>query len=473
MVQGSYIKNPFSSWQEFDSERVYGRTRLIQSVIEITTDRNPRAVNLVGPRWIGKTTLLKLLTDREGCFVKPEYEPAIHPDFTSARLLPVYVDMATDPEPEESLRSMADDLLAKVSSVENIDLSQIAGEIRLGQKIASLTGPEIEERIRCLAREVFRQDMRLIICLDHIDQSGLLAGRAGIRQIDRLTEYASVVIATRKMLVDVYPELAGSPLVHKLVLQRIGLLDKDAALALLSPPLDSSVPEFHLEDKALLVDYIGLHPYLLVRAARQAYEYLLSSPKGARLTRNYVEVELAPALEFIFEHLWQESAGQLRAFCRLREREEIDLEDAAQRKVLSDLQHEALICEAPNGESAYSFFSPLFGAFVARKVRASEGTPEPQKVESRRILETLELSGGTKEGRVLSILVDNAGCLVTDETILDRVWGSVQHKHALDTTVARLRGKIKQRQDLVPGRIVRYRNEGFSFEPRQDRGNVN
>ncbi|MDY7076003.1 MAG: winged helix-turn-helix domain-containing protein, partial [Chloroflexota bacterium] len=62
-----------------------------------------------------------------------------------------------------------------------------------------------------------------------------------------------------------------------------------------------------------------------------------------------------------------------------------------------------------------------------------------------------------------ALLVNAAGRVVSDEEILNTVWGGDEYKHALDTTIARLRHKIKQCRELVPGRIVRHRNKGFSF----------
>ncbi|MDY7077215.1 MAG: hypothetical protein SXV54_09855, partial [Chloroflexota bacterium] len=397
MDQNSYIQNPFSGWGEFDPRRVYGHTRLLQSIIEIVTEREPRAVNLVGPRWIGKTTVLRFLTDREGCFAQPKYKSAIGRNFTLPRLLPVYLDMATNFCPENPFATLADELYVEIGKRKDVDLHSVAREISLGEETAALGKVGVEKRMLYLAQEVAKQGVRLIVCLDHVDQTNLLADSTGIRQIDRLTKDASVVITTRKILADLYSGLAGSPLVHKLVLEKIGLLNEDAALDLLSPPLPSFVPQFCLEDKELLTHYIGRHPYLLVRAARQAYELLLSSPRGAHLTRNYIEVEIAPALEFIFEHLWRESSDQLRAFCQLHGEARgegcADLEQAP-RGIVQDLQRESLVYENPDAEGEYLFFSTLFESFVTRKLRRGRDKEESksQIVESTEILEALGLS---------------------------------------------------------------------------------
>jgi len=71
-----------------------------------------------------------------------------------------------------------------------------------------------------------------------------------------------------------------------------------------------------------------------------------------------------------------------------------------------------------------------------------------------------------KEFELLGILLENAGRVLTRETLIDRVWGSdyVGDTKTLDVHVKRLRGKIET-DPGNPTRIVTIRGLGYRYEP--------
>jgi two-component system response regulator RegX3 len=75
-----------------------------------------------------------------------------------------------------------------------------------------------------------------------------------------------------------------------------------------------------------------------------------------------------------------------------------------------------------------------------------------------------------KEFELLALLLDNAGRVLTRETLIDRVWGPdyVGDTKTLDVHIKRLRAKVEY-EPSTPTRIVTIRGLGYKFEvPRRE-----
>jgi two-component system response regulator RegX3 len=70
-----------------------------------------------------------------------------------------------------------------------------------------------------------------------------------------------------------------------------------------------------------------------------------------------------------------------------------------------------------------------------------------------------------KEFELLALLLENAGRVLTRDTLIDRVWGSdyVGDTKTLDVHVKRLRSKVEQ-DPANPSRIVTIRGLGYKYE---------
>ena len=90
--------------------------------------------------------------------------------------------------------------------------------------------------------------------------------------------------------------------------------------------------------------------------------------------------------------------------------------------------------------------------------------PESHEVFVRGSLVTLPL----KEFELLEVLLDNAGRVVTRDSLIDRVWGPhyVGDTKTLDVHVKRLRSKIED-DPSTPRRIVTIRGLGYKYEASQ------
>ena len=87
--------------------------------------------------------------------------------------------------------------------------------------------------------------------------------------------------------------------------------------------------------------------------------------------------------------------------------------------------------------------------------------PERHEVVIRGDLVTLPL----KEFELLGILLENAGRVLTRETLIDRVWGAdyVGDTKTLDVHIKRLRSKVES-DPGAPSRIVTIRGLGYKYE---------
>ena len=70
-----------------------------------------------------------------------------------------------------------------------------------------------------------------------------------------------------------------------------------------------------------------------------------------------------------------------------------------------------------------------------------------------------------KEFELLALLLENAGRVLTRDTLIDRVWGSdyVGDTKTLDVHIKRLRSKVEQ-DPASPTRIVTIRGLGYKYE---------
>ena len=74
-----------------------------------------------------------------------------------------------------------------------------------------------------------------------------------------------------------------------------------------------------------------------------------------------------------------------------------------------------------------------------------------------------------KEFELLGLLLENAGRVLTRETLIDRVWGAdyVGDTKTLDVHIKRLRGKVES-DPSRPSRIVTIRGLGYKYEAQRE-----
>jgi two-component system response regulator RegX3 len=93
---------------------------------------------------------------------------------------------------------------------------------------------------------------------------------------------------------------------------------------------------------------------------------------------------------------------------------------------------------------------------------------DPERHEVTRSGDLLSLP--LKEFELLALLLENAGRVLTRDTLIDRIWGAdyVGDTKTLDVHIKRLRSKIED-DPSSPSRIITIRGLGYKYEaPRTD-----
>ena len=468
MIKNINSPNPFSEsiWGEYNPTRVFGRSNIIHSILELATEQTPRVINLVGSRWIGKSVVLKTLSrlDNDISFKGAKITNNLW--FEINRVIPLYVDLNHKFDIDNPFQEIARKSIETLKERNIIDLTSIASKIYLGQDVSDLGNKEIQSTLRFLIPYLSENKYRLLLCIDHLERTDFLKRQENIRFLSFMAEFSSTIIATRNVIMDIFPGVVESPIAHKLRVKVLGLIDEPSAMELLAWSPRQERPSFSEEDRTHIVKIIGQHPYLLILAAYEAFE-LLRSPSKKIITANDVRNLIGGTLDSQFEYYWLEFKNQLIRFFEIKNKK-IGEDDWDTRKQISTLQKAAIIIEDPTARNNFTIFSVAFEDFIRNKLEKENLTndlqPSNKIIEKNEILDQLSLTDGTKEGQLLLILLDNPGKMISDLELLEKIWGDIDAKHALDTTVARLRNKIKQSPFKIPGKLVRYRNRGLSFE---------
>ncbi|MBD3279930.1 hypothetical protein GF389_00195, partial [Candidatus Dojkabacteria bacterium] len=461
--------NPYAVWVEFNPEHYARDPHLVQTLLLLVTNKNPVAINLTGPRWVGKSATLKFLKhvisrlqeqehkNQEQKY--EEYRQSISDLFRAEDIIVLCLDLGDLSSSEEVLSVLVEELYSRLVKPDQLLEENLLKNIRWEIASEDSTAEGKREQIQILSNEAAKMNKRVILCLDHASESNFLEDKDNIQMLGSLVKWISLILASRRTLVDDFPLISASPLHNVLIYEQMGLLTFNEAERLLS--LSTAEEELALsdKDKTLLIKHVGRHPYLLVRAARQAFAHLLSGSGQGKITESIIQHEIDPALHVVFERLWQEYKEQLLEFYKHHKQEKPN--DISQ-ETLFQLKRDALIF-SDTGKNKEKLFSPLFESFIERKIekekalRIHELDSTVFSDDVSRVLSDLPLKPGTNEYVIMRLLLENSGQVVKDEEILSVVWEGNGTKHLLDTTVARVRTKLKEVD--APGEILRHRNK--------------
>jgi two-component system response regulator RegX3 len=103
------------------------------------------------------------------------------------------------------------------------------------------------------------------------------------------------------------------------------------------------------------------------------------------------------------------------------------------------------------------------GVLSGEAVSVGDVSLDPERHEV--VIRGSNVSLPLKEFELLGLLLENAGRVLTRETLIDRVWGAdyVGDTKTLDVHIKRLRGKVED-DPTNPTRIVTIRGLGYKFE---------
>jgi serine/threonine protein kinase/energy-coupling factor transporter ATP-binding protein EcfA2 len=350
------LDNPYFHWGPIrDQEYFYGREEETRQVLQAVN--HGQCVSLVGPRKIGKTSLLLHLE-------------ALNHDGSSREEVYVYVDGQAHRETQASvfyseiLHRIGEVLIAQDRPVQPVEEPKDEMDLMgLRQAISSLT----------------RRGIRPVILIDEFDalcenQNFDLAFFSGLRSL-ATTLGVVYVTASKRTLFQLNREkkILGSPFFNYFQPLYVGLFDDESVLRLIREP--SAACGAHFDDKmvAEISRLAGKHPFFSQRVCHIAFE-MLRVQKGESREQDLeqIRVRSRQELEDQMASYWEDLGPEERRILfsvatgeALQQVSEVTLEN---------LVRQCLLVKS-NGD--YYIFSALFKDYVCGQSRPK--LPREQK----------------------------------------------------------------------------------------------
>lgn len=383
--------------------------------------RNGQSVSLIGPRRIGKSSLLLHL-------IRPEVRKAVQIDPPHALFVHIDCQEFGESPPEELYEALFDNLMdAAVEAGLPTQPTDVPGSYRAVDR---------------LLHQISRAGTAVVVLLDEFE---LLAANAQLtpyffaRLRGLTTKYGlSYLTASQRPLFNITAEeeILSSPFFNIFVTLPLGLFSEDEARAMLAQRLAEGIHNFSPE----LIDYLlflmGPHPFFLHIAGYHAYQALaqdkrLVTPSDFATLDDPIEVEAASHLSYLWQNLSAEEQYVL----------------AISNGPVDTLRLLEQQCLLQNTGSGYNYTSEVLHRFARRQSVAGLIQAGPFVIDQQRHqvwAENQELSLTTSQFAILVRLCENAGQVVHSDDLETAVWGEVlvDDPDRLKTLIKRLRRAI-------------------------------
>jgi hypothetical protein len=410
-----------------------GRQAEISQILGLL--RNGQSVSLIGPRRIGKSSLLMHLT-------RPEIRAA---QLDPTRTLFVFIDCQEfgGSPPEEVYEALFDGLM------------DAAEEINL--EIAPAQNPGTYRTLDRLLHQISRQDVTVVVLLDEFE---LLAANEHLtpyffaRLRGLTTKYGlAYITASQRPLFDITAEeeILSSPFFNIFVTLPLGLFPPEEAQELLAQRM-SSTPFSH-ELVNYLLTLVGPHPFFLHIAGYHAFQAL---EQGHDLTN---KTELA-ALDEAIEIEADSHLGYLWQNLNADEQYTLAIADGP----IDSLRMLEQQCLLVNSGEGYAYTSKILRRFVRRQsvpelIQAGPFVIDQQRHQVWAAGHEMNLTNS--QFAILVRLCENAGQVVHGDDLELAVWGEIRSEEPdrLKTLIKRLRRAV------VPhdGWIISERGIGYAL----------
>ncbi len=326
----------------------FGRQHELQEIAAFLNGN--QSVSIVGPRKIGKTSLLMHL-------MRPQTWPPL--GLTDNNLF-VYLDCEVLGE------SSHEEIFGHIASEIQIALEdrELAEEPSLALAVESPSRLSFEAAIRKLNR----RELRVIIVLDEFERLSAntklnvnffnaLRSAAGRYQLVFLTA------SSRPLIQLTYSgraqEILSSPFFNIFAPVFLRLLSQEEAHQLIHVPAQRSGKPFSPALENFLYSLAGGHPLALQVAAFHAWEVADEGPNAEMEVSRRVMQELHAHFQYYWHNLTHQEQRTLRT---VRVAEERDLEDTTMREILRELVQKSLLLP---GTNQYRYPSRAWADFVA------------------------------------------------------------------------------------------------------------
>jgi hypothetical protein len=404
-----FVQNPFFHRGPIrQRDYFFNRQREVSQVLGLL--RNLQNAALVGPRRIGKTSLLFHLA-----------APAIHAGYglSPDEYVFAYLDgeELTELDAGQIRRVMMEELVAALE----------AGGHEIPTVVLS-EGPLGYRAFRQAVRQLTQRGLKLIFCFDEFECLGAnphlgpgffssLRGLAG--QFD--VAYVTASKAQIQALTYAHAETLSSPFFNTFAHLHLGLFSDDDARRLIEQlaakagvPLPSDLGDF-------IVELAGPHPLLLQIAGFHAFElWQVRGGKWEEGDCDHLRRRFMAEAESHFEYYWRHlSDGDRYTLAALP----LTQEDEARREAIRRLEQACLIRRTDQG---YTTLSPAFETFVRRQSVPHLLQLGPFLLDLHRqmaLCHHTPLKVTKTEFKALAHLIRCAGQVITPEELENALWG--------------------------------------------------
>ena len=399
-----------------------------------------QSVSLIGPRRIGKSSLLIHLA-----------RPEVHSQLasSSSKSLFVLVDCQEfgGSPPEEIYEALHDGLL---------DAAEEAGV-----EIKAMQTPGTYRALDRALHQVSKKDIAVVVLLDEFE---LLAANEQLtpyffaRLRGLTTKYGlAYLTASQRPLFDITAEeeILSSPFFNIFVTLPMGLFEKETAVQLLQSRMGNSEYQFSEELCHYLIHLVGPHPFFLHIAGYHAYQSLA---QGTELTEDEAFKKLDEPIEIEADshlgYLWQNLTAE--------EQYALAIADGP-IDCLRLLEQQCLL---QSDENRYLYTSTILRRYVRRQRVEGLIQAGPFVIDQQRHqvwANGQETSLTTSQFAILVSLCESAGQVVHGDDLETAVWGDVlvDDPDRLKTLIKRLRRAVIPHDTW----IISERGVGYALRP--------
>ncbi len=406
--------------------------------------RNGQSVSLIGPRRIGKSSLLLHLTHPS---VRATYR--LDPPHSLFVMLDCQ-ELAGSP-PEEVYELMLDGLLEAATAA--------------GLAVETATQPGTYRALDRALQQVYQHGVSVVVLLDEFE---LLAANLHLtpyffaRLRGLTTKYGlAYLTASQRPLFAITAEEAvlSSPFFNIFVTVPLGLFTEEEARTLFDKRLGRTSVTFTEEMTRYLLWLVGLHPFFLHIAGYHTVQALVARDvRPAAQPVNFPLANLDGPIELEAEshlgYLWQNLSAE--------EQHALAIADGP----LESLRQLEQQCLLERVEGQYRYSGEILRRFVRRQDVPGLVQAGPFVIDEQRHQvwgDNAELNLTASQFAILARLCRNAGQVVRGEDLELAVWGDVlvDDPDRLKTLIKRLRRAV----DPLGNWIVSERGVGYALRP--------
>lgn len=422
------------------SEDFIGRGTEVNQVLGLL--RNGQSVSLIGPRRIGKSSLLLHLC-------QPVLRAGYGLDGPQALFVMLDCQELAGSPPEEVYELLFDGL-ADAAAASNVTLNEGAQ-------------PGTYRALDRALQQVSQQGSNVVVLLDEFE---LLAANdhltpyffARLRGLTTKYGLAYLTASQRPLFaITAEEEILSSPFFNIFVTVPLGLFDEEESRALLAARLDGTGVTFSDRLTNHILFLMGYHPFFLHIAGYHAFQTLtengdnpMADAESIRQLDNAIELEAESHLSYLWQNLSPE------------EQHVLAIADGPVDS-LRQLEQQSLL---RNVDGQYRYTSEILRRFVRRQavpglIQAGPFVIDEQRHQVWGYGQELNLT--TSQFSVLVRLCQQPGQVVRGEDLEIAVWGNalVDDPDRLKTLMKRLRRAV----DPFSNWIVSERGVGYTLRP--------